>query len=785
MSNQIGRFEILSEITQSALGSVYKASDPDTGQTVVLKTLRLQPFGEQSAGLVQRVLEEVESAKPLNSPNIAQAYGAAEIDGQLCAWMEYVQGNSVGTMLARREGFSIWDLQDIARQTCQGLDHARVHNAVHWSLEPAKIMVSWDGTVKVLDFGISTMGTFAFQVPGNAPEILYYTSPEQVRGEPLDSRSNLFSLGAILYEMVTEMKPFAGNSTDELCRQITEATPPAPDQVNRKISLPLSKLIMRALAKVPDQRYQSGQELIYDLENCNETHTGTHAKTAAKKSSQPGVSSSQSEMSSRTAPPPETSAARVRRAAAAAGWPGTGSVQETSRTNAYAQGLQDPGSGISASAATETETAPRTLPVDPMMDESARAQAGREVSFSDVTELPPLKESYATPEPPPVVEKSAPIEQPKAATPRNAAPQKPRVQPRQVAKKAVTEIKKTPPKLFGYSLATAVGVILLVIAGIAFHVYLQNSESSSSHFGATLPAAQPKPAQPAASARSQASEAPAAFAAGPEEISAEPSSVSVTTRHLSKRRQKTMIPAAPTVAPGQLTINSTPEGATIRVDGRTDPSWVTPFNLPGLAPGQHTVNIAKGGYSPEIRTIEIASNSKSFLVVQLALAGAMASVSSDPAGAAVFLDGKNTSRVTPVQVSVEKPGMHTFVLKKQGYLDESTTANLQAGQTFRFAPELRPLGTTDDIKIGGGKFKKLFGGGDTAGMGAVNVKTQPKGAQVAVNNRILDKPSPLQFYLNPGNYVVDITMSGYKDIHRVITVEKSGKLTLDETMERQ
>src|SRR5207245_4198639 len=107
---------------------------------VVLKTLRLQPFGEQSAGLVQRVLEEVESAKPLNSPNIAQAYGAAEIDGQLCAWMEYVQGNSVGTMLARREGFSIWALQDIARQRGQGLDPARVDNVVHWRLVPAKIL---------------------------------------------------------------------------------------------------------------------------------------------------------------------------------------------------------------------------------------------------------------------------------------------------------------------------------------------------------------------------------------------------------------------------------------------------------------------------------------------------------------------------------------------------------------------------------------------------------------------------------------------------------------------
>src|SRR3989442_9730082 len=162
----------------------------------------------------------------------------------------------------------------------------------------------------------------------------------------MDGRSNLFSLGAILYELVCEMKPFAGNSADELCSQITEATPPAPDQVNRKISPPLGKLIMKALAKMPDQRYQSGQELIYDLENCNETHPGTRAKTAAKKSSQPGISSSQSEMSSRTAPPPETSAARVRRAAAVACWLGKSSVQSTSRTNAYAQALQDPGTCI-------------------------------------------------------------------------------------------------------------------------------------------------------------------------------------------------------------------------------------------------------------------------------------------------------------------------------------------------------------------------------------------------------------------------------------------------------
>ncbi len=147
------------------------------------------------------------------------------------------------------------------------------------------------------------------------------------------------------------------------------------------------------------------------------------------------------------------------------------------------------------------------------------------------------------------------------------------------------------------------------------------------------------------------------------------------------------------------------------------------------------------------------------------------------------MDGKDTGRVTPAQITVDKAGNHSFAFKKQGYLDETTSANLQIGQTFRLSPSLKALGNTDDIKIGG-KFKKIFGGGDTAGMGAVSVKTQPKGAQVAINNRILDKNSPVELYLDPGNYVVDITLSGFKSVHRVITVEKSGKVAIDESLDR-
>jgi hypothetical protein len=241
---------------------------------------------------------------------------------------------------------------------------------------------------------------------------------------------------------------------------------------------------------------------------------------------------------------------------------------------------------------------------------------------------------------------------------------------------------------------------------------------------------------------------------------------------------------APTIVPGQLSVTSTPAGAQIQIDGQNDSTWVTPFNLAGLNPGQHTLTISKSGYAAETRTIDVGSGSKSFVSVQLAQLSATVSVSSEPAGAAIWMDGKDTGRVTPAQFSVDRAGNHSFVFKKQGYLDESATANLQIGQTFRLAQSLKALGNTDDIKIGG-KFKKLFGNGDTAGMGAVSIKTSPKGAQVAINNRILDKNSPVDLYLDPGNYVLDITLSGFKSIHKVITVEKSGKVAIDESLDRE
>src|SRR5580658_2197399 len=270
MSTKIGHFEVLSELSKSATGVVYKATDPATSQTVALKAIQLSIFGERAAELQKCLLEEAEKTKVLSNPNLTVVYGAGEIEGRFCAAMEYIQGNSVATMLERKEGFSIWDLLDIGRQVCSGFDHAHSHQVFHYSLEPAKIMCGWDGTVRVLGFGVSGVGKFTEQMPG-VPAILHYMSPEQIRGENIDGRSNLFSLGALFYEMVTDRKAFDREDAESLRQSVLECTPEPPQHVNPKLHPGLNDLIMKALAKDPGERYQNGRELLDDLEKCKES----------------------------------------------------------------------------------------------------------------------------------------------------------------------------------------------------------------------------------------------------------------------------------------------------------------------------------------------------------------------------------------------------------------------------------------------------------------------------------------------------------------------------------
>jgi len=232
-----------------------------------------------------------------------------------------------------------------------------------------------------------------------------------------------------------------------------------------------------------------------------------------------------------------------------------------------------------------------------------------------------------------------------------------------------------------------------------------------------------------------------------------------------------------------MAIDSTPQGAQVQLDGKTDPSWITPFALSGVQPGQHTVTVSKTGYSTDTRTVDVASGSKAFVTSHLAQLMATLAVTSTPAGANVYIDGRDTGKLTPAQVSVDK-GQHVVLVRKAGYIDETTSAQFVLSQTVSFTPALRALGNVDGIKTVG-KMNKLFGGKTAQAMGTISVKTQPKGAQVAVNQHVLDKFSPVDFTLDPGNYEIDITLTGYAPIRKVITVDKGGKAVIDEVLQRQ
>jgi serine/threonine-protein kinase len=837
MATMFGRFEIQSELSKSDTALIYKAMDTEANQVVALKTQSLEPLGDRAEAFVETLVAEGESTCELVGQNIVLLYGAGEIDGQFCAAMEYIQGNSVATMLARKEGFSIWDLLDITRQICAGLEQAAAKDVTHCSLEPAKIMVQWDGMVKILGYGISNMGLIGAESGKGWGRLMPYCSPEQIRGEAIDLRSNLFTLGAILYEMVAGQRAFDAADAVALVSRIENEMPASPSAVNSKIHPAVSALIMKALAKNPAERYQSARELLDDLEKCKENGNKKAAPDGKKAASTPNIAVSSADRraaaskfvsaassteklepsaTSTTVPrkidvpqfsihPPagETKAAAA--AASGGGFSGSSSSSSSSHANfdsSFASNFasnsaadfgtrpigdfetsapESQAAFIPVQSAAAVEQAPEQqaprIAVDPMMAESAAGSSGK--SFSDLDELPPLKEPvFTTPVPEPA---ESPLPEVQISSRKEKKEEKPKIHPREVAQKAIKEISTVPPRLMIYSILGAVGLILVVAIAIWFHVRSEDDGSTAAPRPAK--AAASTPAQPAA----PTSGAPQAEMPAPPGAPVVEDQPSLTIRQVEKRAPKNSrrAPApAPVVTLGGALIDSSPQGAQFQVDEKSDPSWVTPFTVASLSPGKHIISVSKSGYSSEIRSVDVTAGGTSSLTLRLAPVNALVVVASTPPGAQVVLDGKPTGRVTPAQFAVEK-GSHTVLLRKPGYLDETVTADLGAGQNFQYSPALRALGNAEDIRTVG-KFK-LFGRGgeNAAGMGVISIHTQPKGAQIAINQRVLDKLSPVDLMLGPGNYVVDVTLTDFKPIHKVVSVDKGSKVAIDEILERQ
>ncbi|MBR9979831.1 MAG: serine/threonine protein kinase [Desulfatitalea sp.] len=261
MDLQYGRYRIVKELGKGTMGVVYQAHDPQIDRLVALKVMR--PDRVTSEAFVARFLKEARAIGRLSHPHIVTIYDAGEDHDTIYIAMEFLEGEPFNDVL-RTGRPDVAQCVEWARQIAATLDYAHRQGIVHRDIKPSNIIMTPDQQVKLTDFGIARIEEAAAGQQTQAGEILgtpLYMSPEQVMGQAVDGRSDLFSLGVILYEMVVGRRPFAGDSIAAIFRTITQDTPESPDQVDPFIPKALSDLIMKSLAKAPEQRFQTGAQM--------------------------------------------------------------------------------------------------------------------------------------------------------------------------------------------------------------------------------------------------------------------------------------------------------------------------------------------------------------------------------------------------------------------------------------------------------------------------------------------------------------------------------------------
>jgi serine/threonine protein kinase len=264
-----GRYEILDELGRGGMGVVYRAKDPSIGRIVAVKTIRLseEGTGMSHAQLVERFQTEARAAGLLTHPNIVVIYDVGESDGLYYITMELVNGKSLQSLLDSGEKFPLRRLLRIMEQICSALQFAHDHRVVHRDIKPANIMLTGEDFVKITDFGTAQILQYGASQQSSAVGTPGYMSPEQIKGKAVDGRTDIFSLGVMLYELTTGRKPFSGQDIATVLYHILNETPVPPNRLNPETPLGVGSTIMKALSKSPHLRYENCRELLEDLKN--------------------------------------------------------------------------------------------------------------------------------------------------------------------------------------------------------------------------------------------------------------------------------------------------------------------------------------------------------------------------------------------------------------------------------------------------------------------------------------------------------------------------------------
>lgn len=685
------RLELVKELPKGSVGTVHHARNPQQNRDVILRKFEVPEWLDDAGDLMKKILAEAKTASALDHQNIAKLYTCGYKDFTVFMTAEFIEGQTLSELMKKRQP-EMSEVLQLAKQLCTALDAAHAKGVFHNFLNPYNIKVLPDGTVKVLDFGLLRDKNLLTQTPAKKLENEPYLSPEQVKNKPADRAANLFSLGAILYELYTARSPFHGKHLGEIDRAITDIDPHPLGLAHPRVPEGISKVVLKAVAKNPADRYASGEKLFAALEEAFKAEPVAAPRpnaTGSRPAYQgPGPSASQSMKAS-----------------------STGSF-------AISQSMWNPPS--------------------PSASQSFKA-------------IPSANSSQVM----------------KAQSPGTT-----RV-PVQQGTTSRAQVQTTNHwKLVG---AVVGGLCLIVGLAMIFQ-----------HRPTDLPAENATD-QPASSA------APAPFSrkasSGQAQGEAQPQSqVPVHTAATRSGRAAHSAPAAPVAPPapteGQLAVSSVPTGATIEIEGRPGQFWTAPQTVPGLAPGTYRVTFSMPGYAPETRSIQVASGARLPVDVRLNPVKGFLTLSGSPAGAEVFINGRDTGKVTPIQFMVE-PGSQSIILRKSGYLDASTELKMVAGQSANYAPSLMAAGRTDNIQLVNGGVGKMFGGnGSSQGKARIEIKSEPKGAQVTVNGTPLQKTTPLEIQVEPGSYDITIEKDGYKAVKENAIVGVDDRVKINKSLSR-
>jgi hypothetical protein len=267
-ARRFGRYEIVAEIGRGAVGVVYQARDPQIDRMVALKTILLPGLDPKEEGEYrQRFLVEAQAAGRLQHPGIVTIFDVGEDPEKHDPYivLEYVTGQSLNQLLVREKKLPLRTALQLAEEIADALDYAHAQGVVHRDIKPANILITEEGRAKIADFGIAKLNLAQFTLPGRVLGTPAYMAPEQLSGEPADGRSDLFSLGVLLYAMVTGHSAFHGNSATTVCFKVVNREPVPASAFDLGLPPELDAVISRAMAKDPAQRYQSGADLAHDI----------------------------------------------------------------------------------------------------------------------------------------------------------------------------------------------------------------------------------------------------------------------------------------------------------------------------------------------------------------------------------------------------------------------------------------------------------------------------------------------------------------------------------------